>query len=149
MRADGADTANHTGDGVGCGAWRTPAGHAGREDAGWREAGGRNLVWHAGDGERDVAAEGEAAGGSCWLATVADGEVTVGVGVASARGDMGWVQDVGVDQFEVVADAGEPFLVALFHVFVPELGALEELGAAGDFAAEFVGVFLLHVLFRC
>jgi hypothetical protein len=96
-----------------------------------------------------AAAQREATRCTCGLATIADGEVAVGVGVASAGSDVCWVEDVGVDELDVSADAGQEVLVTLFDVLAPELCALEKLGAFGNFAAEFVSILLFHELDIC
>jgi hypothetical protein len=96
-----------------------------------------------------AAAEGEAAWCACGLATVADGEVAVGVGVASARSDVCWVEDVGVDELDVGFDTREEVFVTLLNVLAPELGTLKELGALGNFATELVSILLFHELDAC
>jgi len=68
--------------------------------------------------------------------------MAVGVRVASARSDVCGIQDVDVDEVDLGADAGVEVLVALLDVLAPEVGALEEFCAFGDFAAELAGVFL-------
>lgn len=59
---------------------------------------------------------------------------------------MGWVEDVGIDELDVRAHFGVEVFMALIDVLAPELCALEQLCAIGDFAAEFVGVLLLNEL---
>lgn len=70
----------------------------------------------------------------------------IAVGIATARSNVCRVDDIGVDQLDRVDNAGVEFGVALFDVLAPEIRTFEEFGAFGNFAAEFVGVFLLHEL---
>jgi hypothetical protein len=93
-----------------------------------------------------AAAEGKAAGCACWLAAITDGEVAIGVGIASTRSDVCRVEDVSVDKLDVGSDAGKEVFVTLLDVLAPEVGALEKLGALGNFAAEFVSILLFHEL---
>jgi hypothetical protein len=93
-----------------------------------------------------ASAEGEAARCAGGLAAVADGEVAIRVCIAPARGDVGWVKDIGVDELDVGAHLGVEVFVALVDVLAPELCALEEFCAIWDLAAELVGVFLFDEL---
>lgn len=80
------------------------------------------------------------------MAAVADGEVTVGVCIASAGRDVGWVENVSVDELDVRAHLGVEVFVALVDVFAPEVCALKQFCAIWNLAAELVGVFLLDEL---
>lgn len=59
---------------------------------------------------------------------------------------MGWVQDVGVDELDVGADAGVEIFMALVDVLAPELCALKQFRAIWNLAAEFIGILLLDEL---
>jgi hypothetical protein len=105
------------------------------------------LTWHTGEWHGVLAtAEGKAARCAGGLAAVANGEVTIRVCIAPARSDVGWVEDIGVDELDVGAHLGVEVFVALVNVLAPELCALEQLCAIWHLAAEFVGVFLLDEL---
>ena len=77
---------------------------------------------------------------------VAEREVAVTIRIAPARSNVRRVEDVGIDELDVGANAVVPFRVPFFDVLAPEVEAFEELGAFGDFAAVFVYVFLLDEL---
>lgn len=56
---------------------------------------------------------------------VVEWEMAVGVGIATAWGDMSWIQNVGVDELHFGSNAFVPVRMALLNVFTPEIGAFE------------------------
>ena len=59
------------------------------------------------------------------------------------------IQYVCVDELDVGANARQEIFMAFLDMLTPELRALEELGAFGNFTAELVSVLLFHELDVC
>jgi hypothetical protein len=79
---------------------------------------------------------------------IVEWEVTIAIGITTARSNVRRVDDISVEKVDVVHNVLVELLVTFLNVFAPEVLAFEQLGTAWDFAAVFIGVFFLDELER-
>ncbi len=90
-------------------------------------------------------AELKAARGSRYR-SVADWEMTIGIGIAPAGSDVRRVDHIGIDQLDVGTDTLVEICMPLLNVFAPEIKRLKEFRAVRYLAAEFARVLLFDRL---